>query len=128
MDEEAGMYRDEMIQIRALAALEDIETICATSTACYRCPFCRYENTEIMKNRIYKASELCAVYEIFGKVPRAIDASRLADLFQEGRIGRNEILYEEDAEGSDAAGRAEAEAAAAADHGERDAEDTRADN
>ena len=54
--------------------------------------------------------------------------TRLADLFQEGRIGRDEILYEEDAEGSNAAGRAEAEAAAPADHGERDAEDTRADN
>ncbi|MBR3278860.1 MAG: hypothetical protein IKG01_08215 [Lachnospiraceae bacterium] len=101
------MYRDEMIQIRALGALEDIETICATSTACYRCPFCRYENTEIMKSRIYKASELCALYEVFGKVPRAIDASRLEDLFQEGRIGRDEILHEEDAEGSEPAGWAE---------------------
>lgn len=113
------MYRDEMIQIRALAALEDMETICATSRACYECPFRRYGRNAIMRDHIYKASDLCALYEVFGKVPRAIETSRLESLFQEGRIGNDyEILYEEDGQGSYAAGRAEAQASETADRSE----------
>lgn len=111
------MFRDEKIQLRALSALEDIIDTCATSTACYRCPFCRYANGKIMEERIYQASELCALYDVFGKVPRAIDETRLTSLFEEGRIG-DEVLYQTDGEGSDTGGRAEASPAQAADNGE----------
>lgn len=122
------MYRDDMIQIRALAALEDIRDTCAISAACYRCPFRIYTTEAIMEEHIYRVSDICALYEVFGKVPRAIDTGGLSMLFEEGRKRHHEILYQEDGEGSDAGGRAEAETSQAADHGERDAEDPEPDH
>lgn len=123
------MYREEMIQIRTLAALEDIIDTCATSAACYRCPFRMYTAHAIMTDHIYKASEICALYEIFGNVPRMIDTGALQQLFQEGRMKhRNEILYDEEAEGSERAGQPEDPSAPAADRCERDAEDPESDH
>ena len=113
------MYREEMTQIRTLGALEDIIDTCATSTACYKCPFRMYTTSAIMTDHIYKASDICALYEIFGRVPRTIDTGALQQLFEEGRMKhRNEILYDEEAEGSDRTGRTEAPTAPAADSGE----------
>lgn len=99
------MYREEMIQIRTLGALEDIIDTCATSTACYRCPYRMYTAEAVMTDHIYKASEICVLYEIFGRVPRAIDTGALQQLFEEGRMNRrHEILHDEDSEGANTAG------------------------
>ena len=108
-----------MVQIRTLGALEDIIDICATCAACYRCPFRRITAHAIQKYEIYKAADICALYDVFGKIPRTIETERLRTLFEEGRID-DEVLYKEDGEGSDAGRRAEDQTDQAADHGERD--------
>ena len=116
-----------MVQIRTLGALEDIIDICATSAACYRCPFRRITAHAIQKYEIYKAADICALYDVFGKIPRTIETERLRSLFEEGRID-DEVLYKEDGEGSDAGRRAEAPSAEAADHRQRNAEGPESDH
>jgi hypothetical protein len=127
-EEGERMYRDEMIQIRALAALEDIIDTCAISTACYKCPFRIYTTEAIMEDHIYRVSDICALYETFGKVPRAIDTGGLLMLFEEGRKKHYEVLHKENGQGSDTGGRAEAPSAAPADNGQRDSEDPESDH
>lgn len=116
--DERYLNEEALLLYRTLDALYQIENTCAFSTACYKCPFCRYEHDRIMEDRIYEVKELCAIYDVFGKIPRMMETGKLAELFEEGRKRKNEILHEEDAEGSEPAGRAEAPAAASDGRGE----------
>ena len=126
--EERILNEEARLMLRSLDALYEIEDTCALQTACYRCPFCRYQHDRIIKDRIYEVRELCALYDIFGKIPRTIETGKLRDLFEEGRIADDEILYEEESKGSEPAGRAEDPAAPAADCCERNAEDPESDH
>lgn len=126
--EERLLNEEARLMIRSLDALYEIEKTCALQTACFRCPFCRYQHERIIKDRIYEVRELCALYDIFGKIPRTIETGKLRDLFEEGRIAEDEVLYNEEAEGSEPAGQPEAPSAPAADRCERDAEDPESDN
>lgn len=126
--EERLLNEEARLMIRSLDALYEIEETCALQTACYRCPFCRYQHDRIIKERIYEVRELCALYDIFGKIPRTIETGKLRDLFEEGRIADDEVLYNEEAEGSERTGQPEAPSAPAADRSERDAEDPESDN
>ena len=109
--DERYLNEEALLLYRTLDALYQIENTCAFSTACYKCPFCRYEHDRIMKDHIYEVKELCAIYEVFGKIPRMMETGKLTELFEEGRKG-DEILHEEDAEGSEPTGWAETPAAA----------------
>ena len=119
---------EEMIQHDVLKALEGILSVCITSKACIKCPLRRYEHARILRDKIYEASELCSVYDVFGQIPMNMDLKKITRLFEEGRIGTDEILHKEDGQGSDAGRRAEDQTDQAADHGERDAEDPRTDH
>lgn len=115
--DERYLNEEALLLYRTLDALYQIESTCAFSTACYKCPFCRYEHDRIMKDHIYEVKELCSIYEVFGGIPRMMETGKLAELFEEGRIG-DEILHEEAVEGSDGTGQPEASAAAPADRSE----------
>lgn len=115
--DERYLNEEALLMYRTLNALYEIENTCASSTACYKCPFCRYEHDWIIKDRIYEVKEFCTIYEVFGKIPRMMETGKLAELFEEGRKG-DEILHEEDAEGPEPAGWSEAQAAAPDGRGE----------
>ena len=93
---------EDMIQHDMLKALEGIMSVCITSKACIKCPLRRYEHARILRDKIYEASELCSIYDVFGQIPMNMDLSKITRLFEEGWIGTDEILHKEDGQGSDA--------------------------
>ena len=115
-------------QLDAMNALDQIREICRHAGACYRCPFNRYEHDLIIRDHIYEVKELCAVYDLFRNIPREMDLSKLYYLFDEGRIGTDEILHEKSSEGSGELRHPDAPSAETADRSDGNAEDPRTDH
>ena len=122
------MQREEMIQHDVLKALEGIMSVCITSKACIKCPLRRYEHARILKDKIYEASELCSIYDVFGQIPMNMDLEKITRLFEEGRIGTDEILHEKSSEGSGELRHPDASSAETADRSDGNAEDPRTDH
>ena len=122
------MQREEMIQHDVLKALEGIMSVCITSKACIKCPLRRYEHARILKDKIYEASELCSIYDLFGQIPMNMDLEKITRLFEEGRIGTDEILHEKSSEGSGELRHPDAPSAETADRSDGNAEDPRTDH
>ena len=122
------MQREEMIQHDVLKALEGIMSVCITSKACIKCPLRRYEHARILKDKIYEASELCSIYDVFGQIPMNMDLEKITRLFEEGRIGTDEILHEKSSEGSGELRHPDAPSAETADRSDGNAEDPRTDH
>ena len=119
---------EDMIQHDVLKALEGIMSVCITSKACIKCPLRRYEHARILEDRIYEASELCSIYDIFGQIPMNMDLGKITRLFEEGRIGTDEILHEKSSEGSGELRHPDAPSAETADRSDGNAEDPRTDH